>query len=370
MASKEVIRYKVGDRVQHDQFGEGLVVEVRPRPFFDVLEVAFGDTVRKVTSIHPQLHPDSSDGEKPAPKTGPAPAAETPVEMAPAAEPGKTKPKSKSGADRVGEAEENPFFEFSESEYIDLDVDSLDWALKIHKEEPIDPRCFALHIKGERLALTKGFDTLLALGSARDVDQYDYQIKACLRVLRHMKGRALLADEVGLGKTIEAGLILKELVTRGLVNSALVLVPVSLLTQWKQELEHKFDLPFHIFSRGDKWSEHPFLLASLDTAKGQRNRNEIRKQNFDLLIVDEAHRLRNHLTQAWKFIESLSLKYILLATATPVQNDLRELYNLVTLLRPGTLGTYRAFRKKFMVRGDKRLPKNTRELARLLSDVM
>ena len=355
--TKDVPRYKIGDKVCHEAFGEGLVVEVRPRPFFDILEVAFGDAVRKVTSIHPQLRRgvagNGRDGR---------PAAEAP------GQPGARKKTSsrKRAADRPDE----PFFRFSDGDIVDLVEESVVWARNLGRQKPTSPRCFAMHIKGERLSLTKGFDSLLALSSVRDVEHYDYQIKACLRVLRNMKGRALLADEVGLGKTIEGGLILKELILRGLVRRALLLVPVSLLSQWKQELEHKFDLDFHIFSRGDKWGDYPFLLASLDTAKGARNRAAIKQQNFDLLIVDEAHRLRNHLTQAWKFIESLSLKYVLLLTATPVQNDLRELYNLVTLLRPGTLGTYRSFRRQFMVRGDKRLPKNTRELARLLSDVM
>ncbi|MBU1701527.1 MAG: DEAD/DEAH box helicase [Candidatus Eisenbacteria bacterium] len=356
--TKEVVRYKVGDKVFHELFGEGLVVEVRSRPFFDILEVAFGDTVRKVTSIHPQLRVPGTDGK-----------AETADAVVPAEKESKSEKKKTTKNTAVAKVKE-PFFEFASREFVDLDEESLEWVLDLKKQEVTSQRCFVLHHQGERLALSKGFDTLLALGASKDVDHYDYQIKACLRVLRHMKGRALLADEVGLGKTVETGLVLKELVLRGLVRRALVLVPVSLLTQWRQELEHKFDLPFRIFSRGDNWGDHPFLLASLDTAKGARNRNAIREQNFDLLVVDEAHRLRNHLTQAWKFIESLSLKYVLLVTATPVQNDLRELYNLVTLLRPGTLGTYRAFRKKFMVRGDKRLPKNTRELSRLLSDVM
>lgn len=93
-----------------------------------------------------------------------------------------------------------------------------------------------------------------------------------------------------------------------------------------------------------------------------KNREQIARGHFDLVIVDEAHRLRNHQTLAWKFVSQVSSRYLLLLTATPVQNDLRELYNLVTLLRPGTLGTYRAFRRQFMVRGDKRLPKNTAEL--------
>jgi len=189
-------------------------------------------------------------------------------------------------------------------------------------------------------------------------------------VLRQMRGRAILADEVGLGKTIEAGLILKEYALRGLVRRALVLTPVSLMSQWREELRHKFDLPFEIRARGQSWSEYPFLIASIDTAKTEKNRDEIGAAGFDLLVVDEAHRLRNHLTQGWKFIDALSLKYLLLLTATPVQNDLRELYNLVTLLKPGLLGTYRNFRREFMVRGDKRLPKNTRQLARVLGRVM
>jgi SNF2 family DNA or RNA helicase len=357
--SREPYRYKVGDKVFHEAFGEGLVVEVRPRPFFDILEVAFGDTVRKVTSIHPQLSPAGEGGNGRRPKP------EAPVEK-----PSPKSPARKARKKTRAPEEPEPLYRFADSDFLELDEKSFQWALRLDKEKPAPPRCFALHLQGERISLSRGFDTLQALSAVRDVEHYDYQIRSCLRVLRHMRGRALLADEVGLGKTIEAGLILKELVMRGLVRRALVLVPVSLVSQWKQELEHKFGLPFKVFSRGDRWDEHPFILASLDTAKGVKNRAAIKEQNFDLLIVDEAHRLRNHLTQAWKFIESLSLKYLLLLTATPVQNDLRELYNLVTLLRPGTLGTYRAFRKQFMVRGDKRLPKNTRELARLLSEVM
>ena len=86
----------------------------------------------------------------------------------------------------------------------------------------------------------------------------------------------------------------------------------------------------------------------------------------DVVVVDEAHKLKNRSTRAWQFVNRLRKRYVLMLTATPVQNDLRELYNLVTLLRPGTLGTYRSFRRQFMVRGDKRLPKNTAELSGLL----
>ena len=78
--------------------------------------------------------------------------------------------------------------------------------------------------------------------SLEGVDAYIYQQEAVRKVLRHFKGRALLADEVGLGKTIEACLVLKEYWVRGLVRKALVLTPPSLVSQWKGELSEKFGL--------------------------------------------------------------------------------------------------------------------------------
>ncbi len=330
-------RYGVGDTIHHADYGEGMVVGVKPRAFFDILEVAFADGVRRLNSNHPRV------GAKP----------EAPAPAAPEAPEGETKP-----APPV------------EDGVLRIDPESIR-AFQSVDAVPREGRGrFLLHLSAERLALSRGFESLLCLNGVRDLERYDFQIRAVLRVLRQMRGRGLLADEVGLGKTIEAGLILKEYILRGLVRRALVLAPVSLLTQWQEELEHKFDLPFVIRTRGEDWGAHPLLIASLDTAKTERNREEIERQGFDILVVDEAHRLRNHLTQGWKFVDALSLKYLLLLTATPVQNDMRELYNLVTLLKPGVLGTYRAFRKEFMVRGDKRLPKNTRRLSALLAEVM
>jgi SNF2 family DNA or RNA helicase len=277
----------------------------------------------------------------------------------------------------AGEAEagaetetEDDGLHFQNADALSLDPESVEEILKIRQPPKDHGQGFLFQLQAERLSLTRGFESLLALSAVRDLQRYDFQIQACLRVLRQMRGRAILADEVGLGKTIEAGLILKEYVTRGLVRRALVLTPVSLMSQWREELRHKFDLPFEVRARGQGWDEVPFLIASIDTAKTEKNRDDIGAAEFDLLVVDEAHRLRNHLTQGWKFVDALSLKYLLLLTATPVQNDLRELFNLVTLLKPGLLGTYRSFRREFMVRGDKRLPKNTRQLARTLSRVM
>ena len=87
-----------------------------------------------------------------------------------------------------------------------------------------------------------------------------------------------------------------------------------------------------------------------------------------MLIIDEAHKLRNSSTAAFKFVDRIQKKFCLMLTATPVQNDLKELYNLISLLKPGQLGSYRSFRAKFMQ--DKRTAKNPEELRTLLSQVL
>ncbi len=81
-----------------------------------------------------------------------------------------------------------------------------------------------------------------------------------------------------------------------------------------------------------------------------------------MVIIDEAHHLRNRNTQAWKFASELSKQFILLLTATPVQNNLEELFNLVTLLEPGLLSTAKQFQQRFVDRRDKLTPRNVDEL--------
>jgi len=352
--------YQVGKKIIHEVFGEGLVVDLRRRPFYDILEVAFTDGVRKITSIHPQIRPASAPAttgqkkKRKRKKAGDADeAAPVETEAAPA------EPTEPPGAHDTA---------FSEPDVINFDSTST--AILAEGPSNGDPRDYALRLEAERLSLNRGFERLISLESIRGVNRYRYQRRAALKVLREMNGRALLADEVGLGKTIEAGIILKEYVLRGLVRRCLILVPVNLIAQWREEMYQKFDLDFDMYTRGTDWGASEWLIASLDTAKTLRNRKAILEQSYDMVIVDEAHRLRNHQTLGWKFIDALSVKHIMLLTATPVQNNLRELFNLITLLKPGALGTYRAFRRAFMVRGDKRLPKNTRELSRLLGKVM
>jgi superfamily II DNA or RNA helicase len=334
--------FRVGDRVLHKSFGEGLIVEVRERDGFEVLEIAFPDGIRRLTSLYPL---EAARGAGRA-ATAPSLAAAAAFGTGGAAGPPPTRARFRIAAG-------------AEELYQRLLTGPYD-----------DPREHETRLRVERFTLHRGFDRLLSLDRLHDVQHYEHQIQACMAVLRRLRGRALLADEVGLGKTIEAGMILKEYLLRGLVQRVLVLVPASLVEQWDQELRRKFDLEFALLEHGTPWWEEPLLLASMDTAKLLRHRDKVAAASFDLVIVDEAHRLKNQKTLAWKFLDRLAPRYLLLLTATPVQNDLHELYNLVQLLRPGLLGTYRTFGREFMRRGDRRMPQNTGRLAALLSETM
>lgn len=226
---------------------------------------------------------------------------------------------------------------------------------------------FSLRTRAERLALSKGFDRLLALDEL-PIELYEHQRRAVLRVLRHMRGRAVLADEVGLGKTIEAGLILKEYLLRGLVRRVLILVPANLVAQWRHELEAKLGIVVHQATTRSHWTRFERIVASLDRAKRPEHAACIAEVPWDLVIVDEAHRLKDHTSLGWQLVNRLQKKYILLLTATPVQNDMRELYNLITLLKPGQLHTYNTFKREFTE--DRYSPRNLEVLRELLNDVM
>ena len=197
---------------------------------------------------------------------------------------------------------------------------------------------------------------------------YPHQLQTAHRVIVEMQGQAILADEVGLGKAIEAGLILKEYLLRGLVKKVLILTPASLLWQWYQELYEKFAITASIQRSEWDWDLTDILIASLDTAKREPHASRISGISYDLLIIDEAHKLKNSATVSYRFVNSIQKKYCLMLTATPIQNDLKELYNLIALIKPGQLGHYRSFKARFIQ--DKRTPKNPQELKELLRGVM
>jgi SNF2 family DNA or RNA helicase len=191
------------------------------------------------------------------------------------------------------------------------------------------------------LSLMADYDQLSCLSSLTAIDKYWYQIETAKKVLRQLGGRALLADEVGLGKTIEAGLIIAEYLTRGMVKSLLILTPASLVSQWELELSEKFNISTITTDTRDPhqplaefWTEHPRIIASLNTAKSAKHYAHVTGRAWDLVVVDEAHHLKNRTTLNWKLVNDLQKRFILMLTATPVQNSLVELFNLLTLLKP------------------------------------
>lgn len=239
-----------------------------------------------------------------------------------------------------------------------------------------DPIPLRLHLEHARLSLLRGFDQLLCLDGLRGVEQLPHQIETVRKVLRHFHGRVLLADEVGLGKTIEACLLLREYLLRGLVRRVLILVPAPLVSQWHGELFEKFGLEFSVpgksaaGERPEFWRENDRVLTSLALAKSPKRAALVAGVPWDLVIVDEAHHCKNRSTRNWQLINSLQRRHMFLLTATPVQNNLLELYNLLTLLEPGHLRTEGDFKRQYVSRGNPRDPRNRERLRGLLGEVM
>lgn len=254
-------------------------------------------------------------------------------------------------------------------------VDAADWAFLLGPRRQADNlREFSLALAATGLATHGGFDRLISLPLVREMEILEHQTRTAKMVLGQFRGRAMLCDEVGLGKTVEAGIILSELVMRGLAQSVLILTPPSLVEQWQGELRRKFSLDFTSYDDPafgkNGWTEHPRIITSIHTAKREPHKSAILSRKWDMIIVDEAHHLRNRNTMAWKFAAEIRKQYILLLTATPVQNNLDELFNLVTLLEPGLLSTSKQFQNRFVDKKDKLTPKNVEQLHDLLAEVM
>lgn len=175
---------------------------------------------------------------------------------------------------------------------------------------------------------------------------------------------ALLADDVGLGKTISAGLILSELIQRKKVSRALIVAPKLLLPQWREELATKFGIPAEhaagaqllVANRG----KIPVVITTYQSIRSYLD--EVRQSNFDMIILDEAHKLRNlhgtakspaFATGIREALKDRVFKYVLMLTATPIQNRLWDLYSLIDLLtvakgHANPLGTPRDFEQSYL----------------------
>ena len=248
---------------------------------------------------------------------------------------------------------------------------------RLRGREQDGPGALDLVLQAADARATEAFDRLLSLETLRGVDHLPHQSETVLRTLKRFQGRVLLADEVGLGKTIEACLVLAEYLARDLVQRALILCPPALVGQWRSELAEKFSIEART-SLDPELSRDPeaffagegVVVVSIATARMERYRKTVLSQRFDLVVVDEAHHLKNRTTRAYTLVDALRSRFLLLLTATPVETNLSELYNLVTLLRPGTLGTESEFRKRYHDKRDPMKPRDAAGLRELLRDVM
>jgi SNF2 family DNA or RNA helicase len=153
----------------------------------------------------------------------------------------------------------------------------------------------------------------------------------------------LLADDVGLGKTISAGLVASELIARSRVSKILIVCPKILGQQWRDELKIKFDIPAEIAIGRELIDAEPTDVGAVITtyASARLHLDKLAEDRFQMLVLDEAHKLRNLYgvdpppQVAVRFKEALEkrrFRYVLMLTATPIQNRLWDLYSLVDLL--------------------------------------
>jgi superfamily II DNA or RNA helicase len=274
----------------------------------------------------------------------------------------------------------------------------MSWRCQQVHEKPLPParseEAYALH----RAALEWGLVEPIVLSSAEDIksklnwrdrlEPYEHQVRNLFTFCRRLPV-TLIADDVGLGKTISAGLILSELMSRRRVRRALVLCPKILAPQWVEELESKFGIPARS-GFGDDFLEAvrasgPVVITTYDTARSRLA--AVPPGTFEMLILDEAHKVRNlhgnkrppeMAVRVHKALEDRLFRYVLMLTATPIQNRLWDLYSLIDCLttargHSNPLGATAKFRERYIEPGSdgRRLrPERAEEFRGILRDYL
>jgi superfamily II DNA or RNA helicase len=226
-----------------------------------------------------------------------------------------------------------------------------------------DPR-FCLRNEAWLLRLAHANNKIFSLSNSR-TRILSHQVESTHRIVNALNQRFMIADEVGLGKTIEAGLVIKELIFRYKYRRILIVCPASLLIQWQNEMEEKFAERFEVIDRriimkrrreagpdANVWDTFDKAICSIDFVKSVPVLKELEDTKWDAVIIDEAHRLRRDAqtsTQAYTVGEVLSArtKAFLLLTATPFRGKLEELYYLVRLADRNLLGPIQSFQHDY-----------------------
>ncbi|TQE99105.1 MAG: DUF3883 domain-containing protein [Spiribacter salinus] len=230
--------------------------------------------------------------------------------------------------DRQGRLYERVLYRDSESELRPAEKQGL-WSFSA------DPEHFKLGVEAQRIRLAHLFDPMMAVHTS-NVEPLPHQISAVYEhMLPKLPLRYVLADDPGAGKTIMAGLLIRELILRADVERILIVAPGSLVEQWQDELMEKFELKFEIFSREmhesagtrNAFDEQDFLIARLDQlARSEDYQQLLARTEWDLVVVDEAHKMSasyqgNKLNKTKRFELGKLLgrltRHLLLMTATP-----------------------------------------------------
>lgn len=176
------------------------------------------------------------------------------------------------------------------------------------------------------MLLIGGFDELICLDNLQ-FEPFPYQVKAAQAALRRFRGRGMLCDEVGLGKTIEAGLVIKEYLMRQMAERILILTPPGLVQQWREELAQKFGLRDFVTNTDeafraagdDAWAKFPRVIASIAAARHTGNRAIITS------LIGEMEMILGYLTQEQDFEEMLLEVWLNSADETGLENNMTEL---------------------------------------------
>jgi len=245
-------------------------------------------------------------------------------------------------------------------EFFDVIIEKSELSrLKIRKIESkfsADPKRVFLALETKRYRYISLYDPLLAVNTSK-VDPLPHQIEAVYdKVLKLPRIRFLIADDPGAGKTIMAGLIIKELKIRGLVNRILIVAPGHLKDQWRRELKEKFEESFVVVDRNfmnsfygeSPWIKENQIITSIDFAKQDEILQSLSSTHFDLVIVDEAHKMsayqygnKTHKSKRYRLGEVLSqiTEHLLFLTATPHKGDPENFRLFLDLLEPGFFAT-------------------------------
>lgn len=249
--------------------------------------------------------------------------------------------------------------------YQDLTLDRSDPISQLLAGELAVGDEFGLRLQAKYLEYAYKFDPLAGLSNAR-VELMPHQVFLAHRIGKKHRPRMILSDEVGLGKTIEAGLVMKELIARGLAERVLVICPASLQYQWQSELRSKFNeeftildgesARFHEKNGANPWTKFDKVITSIHLARREDRALQITEATWDLVIFDEAHHARRRYegpnrarsTLAYDLISELKslVNGLLLLTATPMQLHPFELFSMIELVEPGLFPNFDVYDRR------------------------